>query len=206
MFVSSDVYGSAIDEPGEYAVYAFLDLDEVDVLAAPLTLRVLPPVSREEERIAPDVFTDSVGRTLAFGGSRVLDGANDALAEAAERLPDRRIAVHAQAALGAVAAKPGKVLEEKGSGEKAIRLQKADVPEALEKLGSAYADLEVAADTFGHIDVTQQVMRYAETVKDSGDAKAAGDIATNLADTLETRGVKPAVVEATREKAAELGG
>ena len=116
MFVSSDVYGSAIDEPGEYAVYAFLDLDEVDVLAAPLTLRVMPPASREEERIAPDVFTDSVGRTLAFGGSRVLDTANDALAEAADRLPDRRIAVHAQAALGAVAAKPGKVLEEKGVG------------------------------------------------------------------------------------------
>jgi hypothetical protein len=206
MFISSDVYGSAIDEPGEYAVYAHLDLDEVDVLAAPLTLRVMPPASREEERIAPDVFTDAVGRTLAFGGSRVLDGANDALAEAAERLPGRRIAVHAQAALGAVAAKPGKVLEEKASGEKRIKVQKADVPEALDKLGSAYADLNVAADTFGHIDVTQQVMQYAETVKESGDAQAAGDIASNLADTLETRGVKPAVVESTREKAAELGG
>jgi hypothetical protein len=48
-------------------------------------------------------------------------------------------------------------------------------------------------------------MQYAETVKESGDAQAAGDIASNLADTLETRGVKPAVVEATREKAAELG-
>jgi hypothetical protein len=204
MYVSSDVYGSAIDEPGEYAVYAHLDLDEVDVLAAPLTLRVMPPASRDEERIAPDVFTDSVGRTLAFGGSRVLDGANDALAEAAERFPDRRIAVHAQAALGAVAAKPGKVLEEKGSGEKQIRMQKANVSEALDQLGSAYADLDVAADTFGHIDVTQQVMQYAETVKASGDAQAAGDIADNLADTLETRGVKPAVVEATREKAAEL--
>ncbi len=204
MFVSSDVYGSAIDEPGEYAVYAFLDLDEVDVLAAPLTLRVMPPVSREEERIAPDVLTDSVGRTLAFGGSRVLDTANEALADAADRLPDRRIAVHAQAALGAVAAKPGKVLEEKGAGEKQIKMRQGDVSEALEKLGSAYADLDVAADTFGHIDVTQQVIRYAETMKDSGDAKAAGDIASNLADTLETRGVKPAVVEATREKAAEL--
>ena len=206
MFVSSDVYGSIIDEPGEYAVYALLDLDEVDVLAAPLTLRVMPPASRDEERIAPDVFTDSVGRTLAFGGSRVLDAANDALAEAAERFPDRRIAVHAQAALGAVAAKPGKVLEEKGSGEKKIRVQQADVSEALDKLGSAYADLDVAADTFGHIDVTQQVMQYAETVKESGDAKAAGDIAGSLADTLESRGVKTAVVEATREKAAELGG
>jgi hypothetical protein len=205
MFVSSDVYGSVIDEPGEYAVYALLDLDEVDVLAAPLTLRIMPPASRDEERIAPDVFTDSVGRTLAFGGTRVLDAANDALAEAAERFPDRRIAVHAQAALGAVAAKPGKVLEEKGSG-KEITVQEADVPEALDKLGSAYADLDVAADTFGHIDVTQQVMQYAETVKESGDAEAAGDIARNLADTLESRGVKPAVVEATREKAAELGG
>jgi hypothetical protein len=204
MFVSSDVYGSVIDEPGEYAVYALLDLDEVDVLAAPLTLRVMPPASRDEERIAPDVFTDSVGRTLAFGGSRVLDAANDALAEAAERFPDRRIAVHAQAALGTVAAKPGKVFEEKASGEKEIKVQKADVPEALDKLGSAYADLDVAADTFGHIDVTQQVMQYAETVKESGNAEAAGDIASDLADTLETRGVKPAVVEATREKAEEL--
>ena len=54
--------------------------------------------------------------------------------------------------------------------------------------------------------MTQQVIQYAETMKESGDAKAAGDIASNLADTLETRGVKPAVVEATREKAAELKG
>ena len=206
MFISSDVYGSAIDEPGEYAVYAFLDLDEVDVLAAPLTLRVMPPTSRAEERIAPDVFTDSVGRTLAFGGTRVLDRANDTLAEAAEQLPDRRIAVHAQAALGAVAAKPGKVLEESGTGEKRVKVQKPDVPEALDQLGAAYADLDVAADTFGHIDVTQQVMQYAETVKESGDAKAAGDIASSLADTLDARGVKPSVVEATREKAAELSG
>jgi hypothetical protein len=206
LFVSSDVYGSVIDEPGEYAVYALLDLDEVDVLAAPLTLRVMPPASRDEERIAPDVFTDGVGRILAFGGSRVLGGANDTLAEAAERFPDRRIAVHAQAALGAVAAKPGKVLERSGSGEKEITVQEADVPEALDKLGSAYADLDAAADTFGHIDVTQQVMQYAETVKESGDAEAAGDIANSLADTLDARGVKSSVVEATREKAAELGG
>jgi hypothetical protein len=47
-------------------------------------------------------------------------------------------------------------------------------------------------------------MNYAETVKESGDAKAARSIAGDLADTLDARGVKPSVVAETRTKAAEL--
>jgi hypothetical protein len=203
-YVASDVYGSAIDQPGDYQIYAMLDLDEVEILAAPLAVQVMPPVSRDAERIAPDVLSDEVGRTLAFGGTRVMTGANDILADAAERLPGTRIAMHAEAALGQVASRPGKIVEQDSDGDKKVRVQAADVGEALEQLGSAYADMDAAADTFGHIEVTERVVKYAETVKASGDAPEAGAIASNLADTLEARGVKPAVVEATREKAAEL--
>ncbi|GHG61377.1 hypothetical protein GCM10018779_29170 [Streptomyces griseocarneus] len=48
--------------------------------------------------------TDTVGRVLALGGSRVLDDANDVLREVTERIPDQPVALHAAACLATASA------------------------------------------------------------------------------------------------------
>ena len=99
--LSSGLGGWQIAEPGTYRVYAALRTAAAgattsaagstagQVMAAPLMLRVERPASREQERLADDVYTDTVGRVLALGGSRVLNGANDVLRELVERIPRR---------------------------------------------------------------------------------------------------------------------
>ena len=63
--------------------------DKTTVISNPLRLRVAPPRSYEEEFLAQDFFSESVGRILAFDGSRVLSSGNDTLQQVVEQLNDR---------------------------------------------------------------------------------------------------------------------
>ena len=67
----------------------------------PLDLRIAPPISRDEEYVAGDLFDQGPARALALGGTRrSSSGANDVLQEIVERFPERRISLHARVALG----------------------------------------------------------------------------------------------------------
>ena len=109
MFAGLD--GWEVAEPGTYTVQVIVLVDGEEVVSNPMRLRVEPPRDREQELIAGEYFTDEVGRILAFNGSGVLESGNDTLREVAERLPDRRAALHARLALGNVAARDTKRLE-----------------------------------------------------------------------------------------------
>ncbi|HEY3063875.1 MAG TPA: hypothetical protein VGL99_33305, partial [Chloroflexota bacterium] len=111
LFVGAGRNGWDLAEPGNYTIQVALHLDGEDVVSAPLRIRVAPPRDYDEEHLAQDVFTDQVGRVLAFDGSSVLVAANDTLREVTERLPDRRVAVHARIALGNAVAGRRKRLE-----------------------------------------------------------------------------------------------
>ena len=100
LFVGAGRNGWDLAEPGNYTIQVALHLDGEDLVSAPLRVRVAPPRSFEEQHLAQDFFSDQVGRVLAFDGSAVLDNATATLREVAERLPDRRVAVHAHIALG----------------------------------------------------------------------------------------------------------
>lgn len=118
--LSSGLGGWQIAEPGTYRVYAALRTaagattsagsSAGQAMAAPLMLRVERPASREQERLADDVCTDTVGRVLALGGSRVLHGANDVLREVVDRIPAEAVAKHAAACLALAETVPGKVM------------------------------------------------------------------------------------------------
>src|SRR5262249_57782298 len=72
-----------------------------DVCSSDLArVRILPPNDRAEEVIGQDLFTDEVGRVLAFDGTRTLTTARNTLAEVAAKFPDHPAAVHANVALG----------------------------------------------------------------------------------------------------------
>lgn len=151
------------------------------------------------------MFTDEVGRVLAFGGSRgntpALDHANDVLRETVARLPDSALAVHAAAALSCTATVPGQILFEDPEDPhiKEFRTVAPDPEQALPLIEKAYGDPGAAADTLGHIGLTQQVEQVAIALAATGDrtTQEAVRLTNAVADTLDARNVLPSVVIGT---------
>ena len=200
--------GWDMSEPGNYTVQVALHLDNEDVVSAPLRIRVAPPRDYDEEHLAQDVFTDQVGRVLAFDGSSVLDPANDVLREVTERLPDRRVAVHARIALGNAVAGRRKRLEVAGGLSPAQSLSAVDahivqtpanpreVRKQLEPVLTG--DAQLSAETLGHIDYHDYVDRFADYLAQQGDARQAAQVMDGLVDTLTRRGVRADVLAAIK--------
>ncbi|MFI7499251.1 hypothetical protein ACIBVL_12195 [Streptomyces sp. NPDC049687] len=205
--LSSGLGGWQIDEPGEYRVYAALRTPSEgtahsataggtgQILADPLPVRVLRPVSREHERLADDVYTDTVGRVLALGGSRVLDYANDVLRQTIERVPEEPVAKHAAACLATATAIPGKVLTRTAEGGARIEPRSTDVDGGLEMAQRAYGDLDAAADTFGHIRLTRRIEATAGALAEQDRHDPATNLLDRLTQTLRGRGVGPQYVQ-----------
>ena len=200
VFVSAGAGGWLIDEPGGYTLYAAVEAgDRGTAFSKPLGIVVERPATAEAERLAGDVFTADVAHTLAFGGSRVLDVANQALAEVAEQLPDSKAAVHATAALGAPMASDGKVLRANADGDETVKVVKAAPARARELLSATLGDFDKAAESLGHIEVTRQTRALAGVLATEGDDAARTDLLNGSADALARRGVLPGVVEALRQ-------
>lgn len=217
--LSSGLGGWQIAEPGTYRVYAALRTAAAgattsaagstagQVMAAPLMLRVERPASREQERLADDVYTDTVGRVLALGGSRVLNGANDVLRELVERIPGEAVAKHAAACLALAETVPGKVMQGGGDGAAPrLELTTADTEAGRQRAEQAYGDLDAAAETFGHIRLTRNIERIARSLGQQGAGEPATQLVSGLARTLESRRVKPDVVKRVRKLEHQLGG
>ncbi|GAA3134531.1 hypothetical protein [Streptomyces echinatus] len=217
--LSSGLGGWQIAEPGTYRVYAALRTavggaaasvaaaSAGQVMAAPLVLRVERPASREQERLADDVCTDTVGRVLALGGSRVLHGANDVLREVVDRIPDEAVAKHAAACLALTETVPGKVMQ--GGGDDTgprLELTTSDPESGWQRTKQAYQDLNAAAETFGHIRLTCNVEHIAKSLDQQGKGQPAAELVSGLARTLESRRVKPDVVKRVRKLEQQLAG
>ncbi|MCX5613005.1 hypothetical protein OHB39_36450 [Streptomyces sp. NBC_00047] len=175
------------------------------VMAAPLMLRVERPASREQERLADDVCTDTVGRVLALGGSRVLHGANDVLREVMDRIPDEAVAKHAAACLALAETVPGKVMQGGGDGTgPRLELTTSDTESGWQRAEQAYGDLNAAAETFGHIRLTRNIEHIARSLGQEGKGEPATQLVSGLARTLESRRVKPGVVKRVRKLEHQL--
>lgn len=201
LFVAAGLNGWALAEPGIYQVQVALHHNEYDIVSNPLPIRVAPPRDYTEELLAQEVFTEEVGRTLMFNGSRALEGANETLHEVAERFGDRRVATHARLALGSPLAGSYKMLVIEGasdadSADKRIETMDAEPVAAREHLSEALLEApQKAADTLGHIAYTQQVADYsAFLAKDGRQTEAAASLET-AEDLLSSRGVLTSVLE-----------
>jgi hypothetical protein len=212
LFLSAGLNGFDLAEPGRYRIRVMLDTDSGEILSAPLHIDVRPPRSRDEELLAPDVYTDEVGRVLAFGGSRgntpALDHANDILRETVARLPDSALAIHAAAALSCTATVPGQILFEDPEDPhiKEFRTVAPDPEQALPLIEKAYGDPGAAADTLGHIGLTQQVEQVAIALAATGErtTQEAVRLTNAVADTLDARNVLPSVVSSVRAASDSL--
>jgi hypothetical protein len=94
-FVSADLDGWHLTEPGSYTLQATFATDSA-IAVSPLTrLRIASPREVDEELIAQDLFTTDVGRAFAFGASYAIERPIETLREVLERLPQRAVARHA---------------------------------------------------------------------------------------------------------------
>jgi hypothetical protein len=186
VFVSAGRNGWDLAEPGNYTVQAALQMPDEDLVSNPLKLRVGPPASYEEQLLAQDVFTDEVGRILAFGGSRYLEKGNEVLRAVAEKLPHRRLALHARRALGNALMRDHKLLVR--DQKQPIKHERAQPREARQLLNAALLEqMEAALETFGHIGFKRHVARYSDWLAEQGHAKEAASVRTALSAILEKK-------------------
>ena len=192
MFAGLD--GWEVAEPGTYTVQVIVLVDGEEVVSNPMRLRVEPPRDREQELIAGEYFTDEVGRILAFNGSGVLKSGNDTLVEVAERLPDRRAALHAKLALGNVTAQDTKRLAPDGNDSEArmhVEVDKAQPEEGHALLEEALiAEPEQAVESLGHIRWKRQVDGFSELLAERGEAERAAEAQDVVYRTLSEREVQ----------------
>lgn len=186
--------GWDIASPGTYDVHVALELPTgEDILSNGLRLRVTPPRGYDEEYLADDYFSDEVGRTLAFGGTEYFDGAKATLQEVAQRLPDRRAAVHAKLAL----ARPLTInYKQLGGPDMAqaptrINVRPAQPDEAQKLLTDAVtAHPEQAVETLGHICFKETVDQLSSWLAKEGDTEEASRQQQVLLETLSNRVVR----------------
>jgi hypothetical protein len=211
LFAAAGRNGWDLAEPGMYEVQAALRVRDEDVVSNRLHLRIATPRSFEEESLAQGFFSDDVGRILAFDGSQHLQAGNDALREVVERLPDRRVAWHAQVALANPLSRNYKLL---ALGEGQARMMSAAEADGRFKVVAAKVDAarktfgaallknpEQAAESLGHVDYKYYVDRYAEWLAAHDDAPAAADCQERLYKTLAARKVsEPVLQEVARRR------
>ena len=215
LFLGAGRNGWDLAGPGLYTVQVTMRAHGEDHVSNPLRLKILTPEGRDDERLAQDLFTQDVGRVLAFDGSRVLDGANAVLQEAIDRMPARPIARHALIALHRPLMHAGKVLRmpdrlrpvaaPAATIGGAITTTPADPAAAREGLERAlFADPVQAAQTLGNIEYKGYADRLVDDVASGGDTGAAIDLHDRLRATLEARQVAPAVLAQADGKRAAL--
>ena len=211
LFVSAGRGRWNIDEPGYYTVQLALHLGDEDVVSNALSLRVAPPRGYDEEFLAQELFTDDVGRILAFDGSQYFSAGNDTLREITERLSDRRVAVHARVALAIPLMRENKQLVLPSDRQKDLRpaaevggkikVSRPKLDEARKELSTALIEqAETAAVTLGHIDTKYYVDQFSGCLADHGETKEAAEAQDTLHQTLASRKVLPEVLEQIKDR------
>jgi hypothetical protein len=194
LFIGAGKNGWDVAEPGRYVIQVALHLDAEDIISAPLMIRIEPPRGYDEELLAQDLFTDDVGRVLAFDGTRALTSANDTLRAVGDRLPTRRVAIHAKVALACPLAKAHKQLHidpAKPPDERLeFKAERQKLEQAAQDFRSAVADNEQdSAESLGHIDYADYAIRFSRYLAQEGEQGKATEMATTMVTTLASRDV-----------------
>ncbi|MGF1611606.1 MAG: hypothetical protein ACFCUQ_19550 [Kiloniellales bacterium] len=213
LFVAAGRNGWDLAEPGIYEVQVALHLEGGDIVSNSLKLRVAPPRGYDEEYVAQDFFSDEVGRIMTFDGSRVLESGLNVLRETCERLADRRVALHAEIALGTPLARSYKelTLDTGTYAMTAAHEHKAKVnvlsqnaKEAKSLLSAALTkDPARSAETLGHIDYKYYVDQFSDWLHEAGDNSAAAKSQSELHKVLAERRVLKSVLDDIKGQISE---
>ena len=191
LFISVGSRGWMIDTPGWYEVQVCLHLETEDIVSSPLRICVTPPFNREEELVAQDFFCDEVGRVLSFDGSSCLTEANDVLAETIERLPERKVGIHADVALNMPKTRNFKQLtaSEKGYSIHEIPAEEKAIGHLAQTLGATPESAKSAADALGNIDCNHYFHTVATALQTMGNKSLELEVARNMYTAFEERKV-----------------
>lgn len=204
--------GMDMIEPGYYSIQAALQLPEdEDIVSNLLTVRVTPPLSYDEEYIAQDFFSDEVGRILGIGGSTFLTNGINTLHEVADRLKERKVAIHARVALtnpmmreykslaipeGTYDRQPSRMI--KGAKIKKIS---PNVERATQEMSIALIDrASVAAESLGHIRYRNATESFSSFLAEQGEFGEATRVQDSLYENLSKRNVLESVLKEVKEK------
>ncbi|NEQ39610.1 MAG: hypothetical protein F6K40_26490 [Okeania sp. SIO3I5] len=198
LFLSAGSLGWYIADPGSYEITITLSAEKEDdegkeIVSSSFSLVVLrpsPQKRREEEKLAQDVFSDDVGRILAFQGSRILESGNDILQELTERLPQANAVPHAKVALALPKLKNFKTVDF-SNGQPQVKVQDAKLEEASQELQKVLVEKGTeTADTLGNIGFKQISDQLSQELEDKQDNKTAVAIQENVIQVMDKRGVK----------------
>jgi hypothetical protein len=202
-FISATPSGWLIDEQGFYKIQAAINLGNEIVMSNVLRIYVAPPVSVEESRLAPEYFTEDVGRVLAFDGAPALETATETLRKVVACAPANPAAIHAQVAISApLLRRDYKVLEAgRDRRDLAVKSKSAKVEEGGKAQISALLDApDAAAETLGHIDYFGALDQLADALNMSGDEKEASEVLKSSITTMKKRGVLGSVIATAERK------
>lgn len=200
LFISAGREGWTIAEPGDYLIRIALHLKDEDIVSNELHIRVEPPMERIEEFLAQDFFSDEAARILYFDGSQYLKSGNRVLKEITERIPRRKVAVHAQVALALPLTKQYKIIGE----DRRLHLLPPNPEEARQSLAPSLLEhSHVAANTLGHIDYRYYMERFSNMMAfEYGEPEEALRVQEKLYQTLKERRVRDDVLREIKENGA----
>lgn len=195
--ISTSTSGWLIDEPGFYKVQAAVDVGTEIVVSNVLRLFVSPPESTAESLVAPDYFTEDVGRAIAFAGAPFLEKANETLRRVVKTCPKNPAARHAEIALSSPKLRHFKTLDADGGRERlAIKTISAKVSAAAkEQLDALLGNANAAAETMGHIRYFEQLRTVAEALEEHGDGDRATKVMSDTIDVMKKRKILPSMID-----------
>lgn len=189
--------GWTIAEPGFYKLQAAIDMGDEIVMSNVLRLYVAPPVDSSESAIAPDYFTEDVGRVLAFRGAPVFVDAENVLSELVSTCSDNPACHHASLALHSPKLGNYKVLNTgAGRDEMEIKTNSKMSKEAVNGVSdSLLQNADAAADTMGHISYFDELRSLTDTLEESGNQKSAKKILIHTIKMMKERNILGSVVD-----------
>jgi len=225
LLISIGKGGWLIDEPGYYQIQARIHTSNLEVLSAPMKIRVTPPMNYEASYISQDYFSTDVGRVLHFNGSLYFNKANDTLRELTDRLPDAKASVHANFALANPSSRDYKMLDfgtidntqirPVADLDGAIKTRKANVKEADQLFSKAISgnttkrksevpDLDKMLSSLGHIAAHEQMDKFVALLLKDGNKEKAKKIKESLLAAFTKRKVAPQVLKSMKDELGKL--
>ncbi len=200
--ISTSTDGWLIDEPGFYKVQAAVDLGDEIVVSNVLRLYVGAPASQSEEAVAPDYFTEDVGRVLSFGGAPQMETAGAVLRTVTETCKDNPAVKHAEVALSSPKLRDFKVLAVDGSrSDLKVKAENAKVSQAAKTQTAALLkNPDAAADTFGHIQYFGCLRNLSEAMEEAGDKTGAIKVMEDTVKVMKKRNILASVIDNTEAR------